>query len=158
VNGGGLCWGPPQARHSSAQKTKMPPPDRSIRDSALFEGYGKKRRLSKKKKRKAVVLGSILPTYCAKKKRDGKRMDGATSCLSTGFRVPRRPGTQIAARLQGLQCKKLTRTRMLIFFLLKKKFIGFGRPMERGGGKDKSLGVDGAVDHVLMSVSLYISV
>jgi hypothetical protein len=44
------------------------------------------------------------------------------------------------------------------FFLLKKKFIGFGRPMERGGGKDKSLGVDGAVDHVLMSVSLYISV
>jgi hypothetical protein len=30
--------------------------------------------------------------------------------------------------------------------------------MERGGGKDKSLGVDGAVDHVLMSVSLYISV
>jgi hypothetical protein len=41
---------------------------------------GKKAAFKKKKKRKGVVLGSILPTYCAKKKRDGKRMDGATSC------------------------------------------------------------------------------
>jgi hypothetical protein len=59
---------------------------------------------------KGAVLGKYITNLLiVRRKRKGERvgmlMDGATSCYSTVFRVPRRPGTQIAARfLRGLRC------------------------------------------------------
>jgi hypothetical protein len=70
---------------------------------------------------KGAVLGKYITNLLiVRRKRKGERvgmlMDGATSCYSTVFRVPRRPGTQIAARFSHCHyhghsslCKKVVR-------------------------------------------------